>query len=117
MVIRPQALTAFFQTCWEVLKEDIMAVFQEFHGRGNFEKSINATFISLTPKSIQRVSWSTAYASPMSISFDDFLVHFSLSSSVFPSVFLQCTKGRPTLLTRLDYYLSKNVSKSVKVKD
>jgi hypothetical protein len=27
-----------------------MVVFREFHGRGNFEKSINATFISLIPK-------------------------------------------------------------------
>jgi hypothetical protein len=26
-----------------------MSVFREFHGRGNFEKSINATFISLIP--------------------------------------------------------------------
>jgi hypothetical protein len=30
-----------FQTCWEVLKEDIMAVFREFHGRGNFEKNLS----------------------------------------------------------------------------
>jgi hypothetical protein len=27
-----------------------MARFREFHGRGSFEKSINATFISLIPK-------------------------------------------------------------------
>lgn len=40
----------FFQTYWEVLKVDIMAVFKEFHGRVNFEMSINATFIPLVPK-------------------------------------------------------------------
>jgi hypothetical protein len=40
----------FFQKCREVLKEDIMAAFKEFHGRGHFEKSINATFISQIPK-------------------------------------------------------------------
>ncbi len=40
----------FFQTCWETLKEDIMAVFREFNGKRRFEKSINATFISLIPK-------------------------------------------------------------------
>jgi hypothetical protein len=34
----------FFQKCWEVLKEDILAVFKEFHGRGH------ATFISLIHK-------------------------------------------------------------------
>jgi hypothetical protein len=34
--------------CWEVLKEDIMEVFKEFHSRGKFEKSFNATtFVSL----------------------------------------------------------------------
>jgi hypothetical protein len=33
-----------------VLKEDIMAVFSDFHVRGKFEKSINSTFISLIPK-------------------------------------------------------------------
>ena len=41
---------AFFQACWGVLKEDIMAVFAEFHARGKFEKSLNSTFISLIPK-------------------------------------------------------------------
>ena len=35
---------AFFQKCWEVLKDDIMAIFKEFHNRGKFEKSFNATF-------------------------------------------------------------------------
>ena len=41
---------AFFQACWGVLKEDIMAVFAKFHARGKFEKSLNSTFISLIPK-------------------------------------------------------------------
>jgi hypothetical protein len=41
---------AFFQACWGVLKEDIMAVFFYFHARGKFEKSINSTFISFIPK-------------------------------------------------------------------
>jgi hypothetical protein len=27
-----------------------MAVFKEFHSRGKFEKSFNATFVSLIPK-------------------------------------------------------------------
>ena len=55
MVIRFQAGSdgsslGFFQTCWEVLKEDIMAVFREFHDLGSFEKSFDTTFISLIPK-------------------------------------------------------------------
>jgi hypothetical protein len=41
---------AFFQACWEVLKNDIMAVFSDFHARSKFEKSLNSTFISLIPK-------------------------------------------------------------------
>lgn len=42
----------FFQTCWEVIKELIMEVFNEFLLRGKFEKSFNATFISLIPKKV-----------------------------------------------------------------
>jgi hypothetical protein len=41
---------AFFQDCWEVVKEDFMAVFEEFYTRGKFVKCINSTFISLIPK-------------------------------------------------------------------
>jgi hypothetical protein len=41
---------ACFQKCWEVMKEDILKVFKEFHSRGKFEKIFNATFVSLVPK-------------------------------------------------------------------
>ena len=41
---------AFFQACWGVLKSDIMAMFHHFHVIGQFEKSLNATFIALIPK-------------------------------------------------------------------
>jgi hypothetical protein len=40
----------FLKTCLEVLKEDIMAVFREFHSKGSFERSINTTFIALIPR-------------------------------------------------------------------
>ena len=43
-------LMAFFQACWGILKSDIMAVFHHFHVTGEFEKSLNATFIALIPK-------------------------------------------------------------------
>ena len=41
---------AFFQACWDVIKLDLMEVFQFFFERGQFEKSLNATFISLILK-------------------------------------------------------------------
>ncbi len=41
---------AFFPKCWAIVKDDVMAVLHEFHAHGNFEKSINATFIALIPK-------------------------------------------------------------------
>jgi hypothetical protein len=41
---------AFFQDCWEVVKGDFMAVFEEFHAKGEFVKSINSTFIFLISK-------------------------------------------------------------------
>jgi hypothetical protein len=34
---------AFFQSCWDVIKEDVMKVFLEFYERGKFVKSLNAT--------------------------------------------------------------------------
>ena len=41
---------AFSQFCWEVMREDIMKVFRDFHAGGLFEKSLNTSFISLIPK-------------------------------------------------------------------
>ena len=41
---------AFFQACWGILKTDIMAMFHHFHVTGQFEKSLNVTFITLIPK-------------------------------------------------------------------
>lgn len=41
---------AFFQNGWEILKTDIIAVLKEFQTSVKFEKSLNATFVSLIPK-------------------------------------------------------------------
>jgi hypothetical protein len=43
-------IMAFFQVCWDVIKEDIMEVFHDFHASSKFEKSLNAIFITLIPK-------------------------------------------------------------------
>jgi hypothetical protein len=46
---------AFFQTCWDVLRADIMKVFSDFHARGKFEKNFNASFISLIMKILSAI--------------------------------------------------------------
>lgn len=40
----------FVQEFWEILKADLMAVFEEFYSSGSFVKAINATFLVLIPK-------------------------------------------------------------------
>ena len=41
---------AFFQSCWDVVKANVMGTFHSFHEAGLFEQSLNATFIALIPK-------------------------------------------------------------------
>ena len=41
---------AFFQACWVIVKSDLLGVFHHFYANGQFEKSLNATFITLIPK-------------------------------------------------------------------
>jgi len=41
---------AFFQTCRGIVKPDLMAVFHHFFAKDQFEKSLNATFITLISK-------------------------------------------------------------------
>ena len=42
-----------YQKYWDVIKEDLIRVFLEFHTNGIINKSTNATFIALAPKKIQ----------------------------------------------------------------
>ena len=37
---------AFFQACWGIFKPGLMVVFHHFFAKGQFEKSLNATFIT-----------------------------------------------------------------------
>ncbi|KAJ9691416.1 hypothetical protein PVL29_013559 [Vitis rotundifolia] len=39
-----------FQDCWDVIKEDLVRVFAEFHSSGIINQSTNASFIVLLPK-------------------------------------------------------------------
>uniref|UniRef100_A0A2N9EHM0 Reverse transcriptase domain-containing protein n=1 Tax=Fagus sylvatica TaxID=28930 RepID=A0A2N9EHM0_FAGSY len=41
---------AFFQACWHIIHTDLMAIFHSFHEFGEFERSLNATFLVLIPK-------------------------------------------------------------------
>ena len=41
---------AFWLFGWDVVKGEIMGFFREFHERGKFVKSLNATFLVLVPK-------------------------------------------------------------------
>ncbi|RVW25228.1 Transposon TX1 uncharacterized 149 kDa protein [Vitis vinifera] len=44
---------AVFQDCWDVIKEDLVRVFAEFHSSGIINQRTNATFIVLLPKKNQ----------------------------------------------------------------
>ena len=49
--LRPDGFTmAFWLFGWDVVKVEIMGFFREFHERGRFVKSPNATFLVLVPK-------------------------------------------------------------------
>ena len=41
---------AFFQKCWSVVEIDVMAFFDHFHRSTEFERFLNASFLSLIPK-------------------------------------------------------------------
>ncbi len=41
---------SFFQHCWSIVKDDMLAVFKDFHSQCSFERSLNATFLTLIPK-------------------------------------------------------------------
>ena len=46
---------AFFQSCWGVLKIEIMVVFHNFHAQAVFEKSLNVSLLALIPKKVDTV--------------------------------------------------------------
>jgi hypothetical protein len=41
---------AYYHSCWSIVKADLMSIFHNSHMHERFEKSLNATFIILTPK-------------------------------------------------------------------
>ena len=43
-------IMAFWLFCWDVVKEEVLGFFRDFHEDGRFVKSLNATFLTLVPK-------------------------------------------------------------------
>ena len=41
---------AFWQSCWEFVKEEVLDMFKEFYEQNSFIKSLNNTFLGLLPK-------------------------------------------------------------------
>ena len=41
---------AFWQNCWEFVKEEVLDMFKEFYEQNSFIKSLNNTFLVLLPK-------------------------------------------------------------------
>ena len=41
---------AFWQSCWEFIKEEILEMFKDFYDHSSFLKSLNNTFLVLIPK-------------------------------------------------------------------
>ena len=47
----PDSFTmAFWQNCWDFVKEEVLEMFKEFHEQSSFIKSLNTTFLVLLPK-------------------------------------------------------------------
>ena len=43
-------IVAFWQSCWDFVKEEVVELFQEFYDKKSFAKSLNTTFLVLIPK-------------------------------------------------------------------
>ena len=41
---------AFWQSCWDFVKEEVLEMFKEFHEQSSFLKSLNNMFLVLLPK-------------------------------------------------------------------
>ncbi|KAK1279157.1 hypothetical protein QJS04_geneDACA021350 [Acorus gramineus] len=53
----PDGFTSgFFQTCWDIVKEDLVLAIKEFFDRGTLLQQLNNSFIALIPKNSQACS-------------------------------------------------------------
>ena len=47
---------AFFHNCWSIMEKDVMDFFDYFHWHSVFERSLNASFLTLIPKKCNAVN-------------------------------------------------------------
>ena len=47
---------AFFHKCWSVVEKDVMDFFDYFHWHSVFERSLNASFLTLIPKKCNAIN-------------------------------------------------------------
>ena len=47
---------AFSHKCWSVVEKDVMDFFEHFHQHSVFERSMNASFLTLIPKKSNAIS-------------------------------------------------------------
>ena len=43
-------IVAFWQSCWDFVKKEVVELFKEFYDQKSFAKSLNTTFLVLIPK-------------------------------------------------------------------
>jgi hypothetical protein len=79
----------FFQACCDVIKVDIMNIFQNFHARCKFERSLNATFVALIRKKVGVVDIKSTL---WSVLFSIFDVKWVMNGRVID--LLACCKGQ-----------------------
>ncbi|GAA0186726.1 hypothetical protein LIER_34014 [Lithospermum erythrorhizon] len=57
----------FYQSCWDILKEDLLVVMKELWGGSRFPKSFSSTTIVLIPKKDEPHGWSDIGLSPFAM--------------------------------------------------
>ena len=93
---------ALYEECWDVIKEDLMKVFQEFHSRGVVNQSTNATFITLVPKKSQTSKISDLR--PISLVTNLYKIIAKVLSRRFRKVIHEITSSSQGLLLKGDKY-------------